>query len=161
MLRSGVCLAAVGWLVVPLAAFSDAPPKKEAEVKLSPVEQAILEAVNQERAKEKQQACVPHPILMKLAREHSANMARQKKLDHTLDGKNPTQRAKEAGYVNPYVAENIAQTRGVNVAQAMELWMKSAGHRGNILSPEYTRIGIGIAVDGSEVYYTQVFGAEK
>jgi uncharacterized protein YkwD len=35
--------------------------------------------------------------------------------------------------------------------------MQSEGHRENILSPAFDRSGIGVAIDGSYAYATQVF----
>jgi uncharacterized protein YkwD len=47
-------------------------------------------------------------------------------------------------------------------------WMKSPGHRGNILSPNYEEIGIGYYYkpnDGGDApfghYWTQAFGTER
>lgn len=38
-------------------------------------------------------------------------------------------------------------------------WMNSPGHRKNILTPEFTMIGIGIYLTTDDVYGTQLFGA--
>src|SRR5262249_7973316 len=82
-------------------------PKKEAEVKLSEDETALLKLINQERAKKKKPPFKPTAILMKLARDHTANMAKQGKLDHTLDGKTPFDRARQVGY-RGLIGENVA-----------------------------------------------------
>ena len=39
----------------------------------------------------------------------------------------------------------------------MSGWMNSPGHRKNILSPEYTHLGIGVITNNQEVKATQVF----
>jgi uncharacterized protein YkwD len=44
--------------------------------------------------------------------------------------------------------EQIAQS-------TVQEWMNSPGHRNNILSPEYDRQGIGVAISGQEVYITE------
>ena len=36
-------------------------------------------------------------------------------------------------------------------------WMKSPGHRANLMNPRYTKIGIGIVAKGGYVYATQIF----
>lgn len=56
------------------------------------------------------------------------------------------------------VGENIAA--GQPTAKAvMRAWMHSAGHRRNILSPSFTRIGLGLKRDSSGVrYWVQDFG---
>jgi uncharacterized protein YkwD len=54
--------------------------------------------------------------------------------------------------------ENIAAGYP-NVASVMRGWLNSSGHRANILSADFTRIGIGVAraSDGTR-YWVQDFG---
>ena len=40
---------------------------------------------------------------------------------------------------------------------AVQGWLDSPGHRANILSPEFDRSGIGVALNGTTAYATQVF----
>jgi uncharacterized protein YkwD len=127
------------------------------EKPLTKDEQQFLELTNKERAKEKLPPLKINPVLTKVARAHSANMARQGKMEHNLDGKRPAQRVKESGYEYATVSENIA--RGEETpAEMMKLLMESPVHRKNILGPRFTEIGIGQfrAKDG-RVYTTQVF----
>ncbi|MCU1428556.1 MAG: Esterase [Actinomycetia bacterium] len=60
-----------------------------------------------------------------------------------------------------YAGENIAWARGGGVSSGSlhGMWMQSAGHRDNMLSPTYNVVGIGIycAPDGT-VWATQDFG---
>lgn len=50
--------------------------------------------------------------------------------------------------------ENIAQ--GQTSAQAVvQAWMNSSGHRANILSKNFTQIGVGYYQNGN--YWTQMF----
>lgn len=140
--------------------------EKKAEFKLSADEQTLLDLLNKARAKEKLPALKPNPVLFRVARAHSANMAKQKKMAHDLDGKGPPQRVDAAGYDYRFVAENVGMSESegepVPVADVHEEWMKSKSHRHNILSPKYQEVGIGIArnKDG-QVYYTQVFGTPR
>lgn len=142
----------------------DAPPKttvKAPPSSLSADERTLLELTNRERA----EACLPplrsEPRLARAAREHSANMAQQKKMDHVLDDKGPAERVRDTGYDGFGWGENIAfgpQTP----AQAIEVWMNSPGHRANVLGERYTHIGIGIVRDWHGIpYYTQVFGRNR
>jgi uncharacterized protein YkwD len=67
----------------------------------------------------------------------------------------------------PYgaVGENIMMERDASRAfdaeafarRAVAGWMGSEGHRANILSRNFDRSGIGVAINGSYVYATQVF----
>src|SRR6266849_8990868 len=91
-----------------LVAAEDPAPK----VELSEVEQAILDATNKEREKENLPPLKPNKILCEVARAHSANMAKQGKMEHELDGKTPADRVKAAGYIHAHMAENIAVSDG-------------------------------------------------
>jgi uncharacterized protein YkwD len=122
-------------------------------------ETKLLELTNQERKAKEVPPLRANSLLAKVARAHSANMARQQKMDHVLDGKTPFDRMREAGYKFQRGAENVASgTPAMKLPAIMQLWMNSKGHRENILNADYTEIGIGIArgQDG-KVYYTQVF----
>jgi uncharacterized protein YkwD len=132
------------------------PPRK---VELSKGEQTLLDLVNAAREKNRLPPLTPHPTLMTLARDHSANMLRQEKMSHTLDGKTAADRAKEAGY-NAANGENIASGQGLSPAGAFDVWKDSPPHWANILGEGYREIGIGGAsVRNGPAYYTLVFGA--
>jgi uncharacterized protein YkwD len=128
---------------------------------MTKVEKRLLELTNAERAKEELPALKAAPLLFKSAREHSANMAKQGKMEHELDGKNPFQRIKGVGYQYYLAGENIA-FGPLDLKAVMNGWMNSEGHRKNILHKGYTEIGLGIArgSDGA-YYYTQVFGTPR
>jgi uncharacterized protein YkwD len=129
--------------------------------RLTDDEQRLLELTNQERKKQDVPPLRPNPVLFKVARAHSANMARQEKMAHELDGKNPYQRIKEAGYAYYTAGENVANG-DVGVEEIMKAWMASPKHRDNILNAKFTEIGLGLSRnDKGVVYYTQVFGTPK
>jgi uncharacterized protein YkwD len=50
----------------------------------------------------------------------------------------------------PFNPENFAKI-------AIEGWLDSPGHRANILSPDFDRTGVGVALNGTTAYATQVF----
>ena len=55
----------------------------------------------------------------------------------------------------PFNPQRFAKT-------AIEGWLNSEGHRANILSPDFDRSGIGVALNGTTAYATQVFmGPER
>jgi uncharacterized protein YkwD len=125
---------------------------------LSSVEQDLVNRVNQERARARLAGLRVNARLMQAAREHSANMARQRKGSHVLDGKGPGERLRDVGYRARMWAENIAW--GARTPQqVMSLWMNSPPHRSNILHRGVDEIGVGVAYarDGTP-YWTQVFG---
>ena len=135
--------------------------KEKTKLKLSEDEQQLLELTNAERKKADLQPLAPNPALFKAARDHSANMARQEKMAHELDGKNPYMRIKAAGYRYHYAGENVA-SGDVDLEDVVKGWMASPPHRKNILSPNFTEIGLGLATsEKREVYYTQVFASPR
>lgn len=137
------------------------PPKaddRKPAFKLTADEQSVLELTNAERKKQNLESLKANELLTKSAREHSANMAKQKKMDHVLDDKKPHERIEAIGYKFMAMAENVAMGQRTP-AEAVRSWMTStAGHKENILNKEYTEIGIGIATDANgQRYWTQVF----
>ena len=53
-------------------------------------------------------------------------------------------------------AENIAYNYDTP-KEVVQGWMKSSGHKKNILNPKYTKIGIGYYQKGDRVYWVQLF----
>jgi uncharacterized protein YkwD len=139
---------------------SAAQDKKE--FKLTEDEQTLLDLTNAERKNKELAPLTMNQMLVEVARAHSANMAKQQKMEHDLDGKTPYDRIKAAGYKYSLGGENIARGLKLPIKSIMELWMKSKVHRENILEPKFTEIGVGIARnDKGEVYYTQVFATPR
>ncbi len=155
-----LCLAVPCGLLVllALARAGETPAFKPNET-----ETRLLDLTNQERKKKDLPALRHNPVLSRLARAHSANMGRQGKMDHILDGKTPFDRMRDAGYQFKRGGENIAAgDPKVRLTDVIRTWMESKGHRENILSADYTEIGVGVAQgkDG-QIYYTQVFAVPK
>jgi uncharacterized protein YkwD len=99
--------------------------------------------------------------LAAVARSHSEEMAATGTFSHRgADGSLPMNRVSKAGIHWLATGENIAKAG--STAQAEALFMNEPkfqpNHRGNILDPNYNRVGIGIAraSDGS-IYITQEF----
>ena len=128
----------------------------------SNTERTAFELINRERVAKGLAALVWNSDLYRLARQHSEDMGGRGYFDHeTPEGLMPKDRARAAGLRGfRVIAENIAYNKGYENpgAYAVERWMKSSGHRANILysSFQYSAIGSYVASDGS-VYLTQVF----
>ncbi len=138
-----------------------ADPKEKAEFKLTADEQAVLDATNAERKKAKLDPLTADPKLTEAARSHAANMARQSKLDHTLDEKTFEDRAKATGYKYQSLGENIAHNQKTP-ADVVAAWMASEGHKANVLNAGFTQIGLAVAKnDRGEPYWVQVFGTPQ
>lgn len=141
------------------AAPSDKDKNGKADFEVSKDEQRLIDLVNEAREKENLAPLKANQVLFEVARAHAANMAQQRKLSHVLDGKDVGQRLKDAGYVYTSGAENIAAGRGQAVTGIFKGWMKSPGHRANILGQPFREIGIGMAKGADhQTYYVQVFG---
>ncbi len=125
---------------------------------LSQAERQMLDMVNRERFKAGLPPLKANRKLTDAARGHAANMARRGTLNHTLGGRTFDQRIDATGYRHWAAGENIFA--GAGASQAMSFWMRSPGHRGNILNRTYQEIGIGAAATNSgQQYWTQVFAA--
>jgi len=136
------------------------------ELKLSDDEKTLLRLLNESREKKKLPPLKPNPILFKVARAHSANMARQEKMAHELDGKKPKDRVEEAGYDYRSVGENVAYAEKdddpLPLAEIHDRWMKSKVHKDNILAAKFEEVGLGIEKNKKgDFYYTQVFGTQR
>jgi uncharacterized protein YkwD len=153
-------LVAVAFLVVLVATVGrteDSPPRPG----VTDEEKVFVELTNKERAEAKLPPYKINATLCKVARAHAENMARQEKMEHILDGKNPSKRLTESGYAWQRVGENIAWAEEEPAEKVMQGWMASPRHRDNILNMEFTEIGIGLAQKGKETYYTQVFAKPR
>jgi len=158
VLALALCVIAL-WRSASLTSAAD--PGDKQKLNLSKEEQRLLDLTNAERKHQNLPPLVPNPVLFQVARAHAANMARQEKMDHNLDGKKPRERVTEAGYRWHYTGENLAYAE-VELEEVMKGWMDSPKHRDNILSWKYTEIGLGMARSAQGlVYYTQVFALPK
>jgi uncharacterized protein YkwD len=171
MIRSASVFIPLTFLAAGAVPFAAAKDRKEeakfgitTEEKMTKEEKTLLELTNKERAKAKLPPLRPNLVLCEVARKHSANMAKQSKLEHVLDGKKPGQRVLGAGYDYGRVTENIATSDmpGVPLSTIMKEWMESKLHRDNLLDERVSEIGLGIAKNGKgEFYYTQVFARPR
>jgi uncharacterized protein YkwD len=81
----------------------------------------------------------------RVAQAHSADMAARGFFAHTNpDGKSPFDRLDDAGIPFSAAAENIA-AGARDAERALDLWLKSPGHRANIENCSYTHHGVGLA----------------
>jgi len=96
--------------------------------------------------------------LEKAALDHTTWMNKTGQFSHTGEGGTTfIQRIEAAGYTGwTSAAENIAWGQ-TSVSQVMSTWMKSAGHRANILNAKTKEIGA--ARVGN--YWTQDFGTRR
>lgn len=124
-------------------------------------EWAIVSLTNQARAEVGLPSLVVSESLQQASQIQAENMARLNRIAHVLpESETPTlaDRAGAVGYDFAALAENLAFNY-VSPSEAVEGWLGSDGHRHNILSTEYTEIGVAIARNAiGQPYYVQVFG---
>ncbi|MFJ6657200.1 CAP domain-containing protein [Streptomyces sp. NPDC091377] len=120
----------------------------------------VVGLTNRERLAAGLRPLAPDPPLTAAAQAHSADMVGRDFYSHTApDGGRPWDRAEAAGARRRSIGENIACGQR-SAAEVVTGWMNSPGHRANILKPDFTHIGIGLAGGGrAGMYWTQVFGA--
>ena len=118
-------------------------------------EQEVVRLVNAERAKYGLPALTEDWELSRVARYKSQDMHDNRYFAHNSPTYGtPFQMIHAFGLSYRAAGENIAmgyQTPAAVVAG----WMNSEGHRANILSSSYTKIGVGYVADGH--YWTQQF----
>lgn len=138
--RCSALVLAVG-LALPSGSTSTAKePTAASSADLSSTESAIVARTNQERARRGLAPLSADPALMAGARRQAAWMARNRTLAHGQG-----------------VTENIAMGQS-SAAEAVGDWMRSDGHRANLLGGSHTRIGVAVAraADGT-AYWCQQF----
>lgn len=141
----------------PTATPIPVPANPPPTVSIEQIEQDIFRLTNEERVKKGVAPLVWSDSIGKVARTHSQDMNSRNFFDHTNpSSQNPFQRLRAAGISFGTAGENIAA--GPNAEIMVRNWMNSSGHRANILSPSFRKIGIGVATTGRYGYFaTQNF----
>lgn len=131
---------------------------------------SVLTAINAARAKA---GCGPLRVNGKLAaaaKAHARAMAEQNFFGHAgKDGSRFSSRIKQQGYSYRTAAENIAAGQK-SASQVVASWLKSSGHRRNILNCRMTETGIAVVYQADDrpirgnsaplrYYWVQVFAA--
>ena len=117
--------------------------------------QAVLAKVNAARAKNGLSALTLDANMNRAAAVRAAELAQS--FSHTRpNGSRGLTALNEAGVSYRTAGENIAS--GQQSAQAVvSAWMNSSGHRANILSSLFGRMGVGQATIGGRTYWVQLF----
>ena len=119
---------------------------------LPQTEIVIVEMTNGFRKENRLADVKPNAALAAAARAYAQYLASTGKFAHQADGRGPDARATEKGYRFCVIAENLASnldSRGFETRQlaqqVVEGWKNSPGHRANLVSPDVTEIGVGVA----------------
>ncbi len=142
------------WLARPAAPAPGSGPSA------SDAETEVVRRVYAIRAEHMRPPLRVDPDLARIARQYSCALLARGALSHTgADGTTVSDRIRAAGKTFLAIGENLASSTDTRepVEAAMEGWMKSPGHRENILRPDFTDTGVGVCRDGTTYYFTQVF----
>lgn len=123
------------------------------------LEDRVLALTNVERRKRGCPSLRANAYLRKAARGHTVTMALHDQMSHQLPGEPYfSKRITRAGYRNwSLVAENVA--RGFSgPAAVVRAWMASPAHRRNILNCRLRDLGVGVALEDGQLWWTQNFG---
>lgn len=139
----------------------ETPPKRPALSKSAKYEKQILVLVNAERQKA---GCEPVRLdrrVQAAARAHARDMAARNYYEHTSpEGKGAGDRMRKAGYPTGAWGENIHKgPKGPKTA--MRDWMRSPGHRTNILNCAYKDFGAGVSLKANGPWWVQNFGTKR
>jgi uncharacterized protein YkwD len=181
-------LAAIISCTGPHPARSSRLPERKSKPSLSiaSLEKAIHVLINKERQANGLSPLVWDEVLSEIARNHSSDMSKRKYFDHSSpEGHDYVYRYEQEGYQCAVVegrtihmgAENIALNHlydsviTINgevyynwnsqedlAKTTVQGWMRSPGHRKNILTPYFRKEGIGVVISPDDkVYITQNF----
>ncbi|MGH4138442.1 CAP domain-containing protein [Clostridium sp.] len=122
------------------------------------LESEVVILVNQERSKLGLAPLKANSALSNVARTKSEDMRDNNYFSHTSPTYgSPFDMMKKFGITYTAAGENIAMGQPT-AASVMNGWMNSPGHKANILSANFTEIGVGVAKDASgTIYWTEQF----
>jgi len=160
-MRSSILRRLAFLAMVPAALFGIvvvATPAEAAATSWQTLQSDVVYWTNHQRTKAGCKALKVNDDLTRAGRDHSAWMARTGTFSHVGSGGSTFDaRIRKAGYSNPS-AENIAwgYRSGADVVNA---FMKSPGHRANIMNCQSRTVGVGVVyASNGAPYYTQDFG---
>lgn len=117
----------------------------------------VVSLVNAERAKQGLSALTVSTKVQQAAQTRAGEL--KSSFSHTRpSGASCFTALTEAGVSYTRAGENIAYGQS-SPAAVVQAWMNSSGHRANILSRDFTTIGVGYTVVNGTAYWSQFFTA--
>jgi uncharacterized protein YkwD len=134
-------------------------PAYESSVTSGPpavAEQYLFAAANAERTQRGLRPLQWDPRLYLAAQAHASEMAERESISHQYPGEPElSARGREAGARFSVIAENVAVAP--SAVRIHEAWMKSSGHRANLLDVRVDSVGIAVLSRGGELYAVEDF----
>lgn len=146
--------------VEPPSSRPSTPPTPAQSPTAAQIETAIYQQINQVRQRDGLSKLKPNDRLAAVARRYSQQMAEKNFFSHTgIDGTTLGDRVRAGRISYRIVGENLF--KGTNLTRpapsAVDGWLKSKGHRENILYPVFAETGIGVWKKNNTYYITQLF----
>jgi uncharacterized protein YkwD len=134
---------------------------------LERVRAEVLARINAARRSAGRQPLTLDSRLTAAAQRHAEDMLARSYFGHLgPDGKTVRERARASGYDWAAIGENLAEGQQ-SAKEAVESWMRSAGHRENILDRRYIQTGVGLAFGRDSktgdyrILWVQTFGLPR
>jgi hypothetical protein len=132
------------------------PASLRAQAKAGTPERELFDDTNRERSARGVALLRWDAELAAAARLHAQRMAQQNDLSHQFAGEPElSMRLRQAGAHFSAAAENVAE--GPTPALIHDGWMKSPGHRENILDPALNSLGIAVVERNGQLFAVQDF----
>jgi uncharacterized YkwD family protein len=130
-------------------------PTTQATTGINKVALQVIDLTNVERKKNGLPPLKADASLSNVAQTKSNDMEAKHYFSHTSPTYgSPFDMMRDFGVTYKSAGENIAMGQ-TTAQQVVTAWMNSEGHRKNILSPNYTNIGVGFTSNGN--YWSQMF----
>ena len=121
-------------------------------------EQYLFAAANRERVSRGLRVLKHDPVLTRAAAFHARQMAEHGNISHEFPGEpDLAARAATAGVHFSIVSENVAEAPETSVIH--DMWMKSEGHRENLLDPNVNVAGISVAYRDHRFFAVEDFAS--
>ncbi len=119
-------------------------------------EQYLLAAANQERLSQGIAPLSWNAALATAARQHAHQMAYHRQISHQFSGEQElSARGAAAGARFTTISENVAEAPSPLIIHSA--WMRSEGHRENLLDPNVDAVGIAVINRDGQLYAVQDF----
>jgi uncharacterized protein YkwD len=141
----------------PKIAPTSAVPGEEAGDGAAEPALALLARMNGARTAEGIPVLGRDPLLDRVATAHARAMRAAKQLGHDVGQGDPAARVAQAGGKFKIVGENVAKARSERAAH--RAIHASPSHRGNLLDPRFSKVGIAVELDETtgELWVAQIF----
>jgi uncharacterized protein YkwD len=125
---------------------------------LTIAEQYLFAAANEARANQGLSPLRLDPVLTEASALHAREMASHATISHQFDGEPElATRGANAGAHFSLISENVGEAPSSVIIH--DLWMRSPGHRANLLDPDVDSVGIAIVARNNQLYAVEDFAS--